>query len=164
VVSTKAIKGMNATVAELKGKVLPLIDAATEISKTSQAMMHDVAPKIKHITENLVSASDTLAETSKAARSAVAQFGDTITDVNTRTQRQVARVDGMFTAALTTTAEVAEAIGEGIRGPAQKIGSMLSQAKAVAEGLLSKIRTRAEATPFGRRKTPVDSVPEPPVY
>ncbi len=71
-ISAKAIKGMNATVAELKGKVLPLIDVATDISKTSRAMMQDAAPKVKHITENLVTASDTLAETSKAARTAVA--------------------------------------------------------------------------------------------
>ncbi len=70
----------------------------------------------------------------------------------------------MVTAALTTTAEVAEAIGNGIRGPAQKIAAVMSQAKAVAEGLLSKIRNRAETAPSGRQKTPVDTVPEPPLY
>jgi uncharacterized protein YoxC len=143
VTAAKAVKGMNATVEELKGKVLPLIDVATDISKTSQALLHDSAPKVKHITDNLVSASDTLAETSKAARSAVAQFDSTIADVNMRTQRQVARVDGMVTAALTTTAEVAEAIGNGIRVPAQKIAVMVSQAKALVEGLLAKIKSKA---------------------
>jgi uncharacterized protein YoxC len=154
VVAAKAIKGMNATVDQLKGKVLPLIDVATYISKTSQAMLQDAAPKVKHITDSLVSASDTLAETSKAARSAVAQFGDTISDVNTRTQRQVARVDGMVTAALTTTAEVAEAIGNGIRGPALKIASMVTQAKDMVEGLLAKVRAKAANTPFGSRQRP----------
>jgi hypothetical protein len=73
----------------------------------------------------------------------VAQFDSTIADVNMRTQRQVARVDGMVTAALTTTAEVAEAIGNGIRVPAQKIAVMVSQAKALVEGLLAKIKSKA---------------------
>jgi uncharacterized protein YoxC len=143
ITASKAIKGMNATVEELKGKVLPLIDSATEISKTSQALLNDSAPKVKHITDNLVTASDTLAETSKSARAVVAQFDATLTDVNLRTQRQVARVDGMVTAALTTTAEVAEAIGNGIRGPAQKIGAMLTQARFAVEGLLAKIKSMA---------------------
>jgi uncharacterized protein YoxC len=142
-VAVKAAQGLTATVEEMKGKVLPLIDSATEISKTSQALLHDSAPKVKHITDNLVIASDTLAETSKSARAVVAQFDTTLTDVNLRTQRQVARVDGMVTAALTTTAEVAEAIGNGIRGPVQKIGAVLSQARYAAEGLLAKIKSMA---------------------
>lgn len=145
-VASKAVKGMNATVDELKEKVLPLIDTATDISKTSQAMMQDAAPKVKHITDNLMNASDTLAETSKAARAAVAEFGTTIADVNMRTQRQVARVDNMVTATLETTAEVAEAISNGLRGPAQKIGAFASQAKEFAEGLLAKIRSMASGS------------------
>ena len=137
----KVVLDMTGTVEELKGKVLPLIDSATEISKTSQALLHESAPKVKHITDNLVTASDTLAETSKSARAVVAQFDTTLTDVNLRTQRQVARVDGMVTAALTTTAEVAEAIGNGIRVPAQKIAAFAGQAKTIVEGLLSRFRS-----------------------
>jgi len=143
VTASKAVKGLNTTVEELKGKVLPLIDVATDISKTSQAMLNDSAPKVKHITDNLVDASDTLAETSKAARAAVQQFDSTLADVNMRTQRQVARVDGMVTAALTTTAEVAEAVSNGIRVPVQKIAVMVTQAKVVAEGLIAKFKSMA---------------------
>jgi uncharacterized protein YoxC len=143
VTAAKAVKGMNATVEELKGKVLPLIDVATDISKTSQALLHDSAPKVKHITDNLVSASDTLAETSKAARSAVAQFDSTIADVNMRTQRQVARVDGMVTSTLTATIDAVETISRGLRIPTQKIAAAAGQAKLFAEGLFAKIRSAA---------------------
>ena len=71
VTAAKAIKGFNATTAELTGKVLPLIETMTDVSKTSQAMMRDAAPKVKHITDALVDVGDTLVETSKAARSAL---------------------------------------------------------------------------------------------
>jgi cytoskeletal protein RodZ len=143
ITAAKAIKGFTATSEELIGKVLPLIEAATDISKTGQSMMLDAAPKVKQITDALVDASDTLAETSKVARSAVQQFDNTITDVNMRTQRQVARVDGMVTTALTATVEAVETISRGIKVPTQKIVAFAGQAKLFAEGLLARIRSNA---------------------
>lgn len=151
VVAAKAIKGMNATVDELKGKVLPLIEVATDISVTSRGMLQDASPKVKHITDNLVAASDTLAETSKAARSAVAQFDSTFADVNQRAQRQVARVDNMVTATLETTAEVAEAISNGLRGPALKIAAFAATAKDFADGIMAKLKAKAAGSGFGDR-------------
>ena len=85
-------------------------------------------------------------ETSQVARSAIRQIDTTVADANLRAQRQVARVDGMVTAALTTTAEVVEAIGNGIRVPAQKIAVAVTQARYVAEGLLAKIRSMASGS------------------
>jgi uncharacterized protein YoxC len=150
VTTSKAIKGFNATTAELTGKVLPLIDVATQISKTGQALLNDTAPKVKRITDSLVDASDTLAETSKAARSAVQQFDTTIVDINVRTRQQVARVDGMVTSALTATVEAVETIARGLRIPTQKVVAAAAQAKAFAEGLLAKIRSAASARSTGR--------------
>ena len=141
--ASKAIKGMTARAEELAAKVLPLIDVATEMSKTGQALLNDTAPKVKHITDSLVDASDTLAETSKAARSAVQQFDTTIADINVRTRQQVARVDGMVTSALTASIEAVETISRGLRILTQKIVAAAGQAKAFAEGLLAKIRSAA---------------------
>lgn len=149
VTASKAVKGMSATVDELKEKVLPLIDVATEMSKTGQALLNDTAPKVKHITDTLVDASDTLAETSKAARSAVQQFDNTITDINMRTQRQVARVDGMVTSALTATVDAVETISRGLRIPTQKIVAAAGQAKLFAEGLLARVRSAVNARADG---------------
>jgi len=147
VITAKAVKGVMATVEEVKGKALPLIDTATEIGKTSQALLRDLSPKVKVVADNIVEASEN-------ARSAARQTYATVTDVNLRTQRQVERVDGMVTATLATTAEVAEAISQGIRVNVQKIAGMAAQARYGAEGLLSKIKAMAEGTPFGRRKDP----------
>jgi methyl-accepting chemotaxis protein len=134
--SVKAIKGLTDSVDELKQKALPLIDSATEISRSAQSLMTETAPKVRAIADNLL-------ETSDLVRGTAQHFEETLADANLRTQRQVARVDGMVTAALTATVEVVEIIGNGIRRPAQKIATMAGQAKGIAEGLLAKIRSFA---------------------
>jgi uncharacterized protein YoxC len=149
----KTIKELGATTAELKLKLVPLMDDIAGITRTSRVMLEDVAPKIKTISENLMKTSETLVETSRVAKSAVLQVEGTITDANRRTQRQVARVDGMVTAALTTTQEVADTISNGIRVPAMKIAAMLGQAKVAAEGLMEKVKGMG-APPFGSRRRP----------
>jgi hypothetical protein len=51
-------------------------------------------------------------------------------------------VDGMITAALTTTTEVVEAVANGLRVPAQKIAAMAGQAKLAFDGLLARFKAR----------------------
>jgi len=140
VASAKAIKTARQAADDLKDKVLPLIEVATGIGKSGQALLNDVTPQVKLISENL-------AETSKSARSAAQQIETTVTDANLRTQRQVARVDGMVTAALTTTTEVVEAVANGLRSPAQKIAAMASQAKLAFDGLLARFKARTAGSP-----------------
>ena len=151
VVTLKTIKELGATAAELKTKFLPLIDEVMEISKTGRVMLQESGPKIKVIADNLVKTSDTLVETSRVARGAMQQVEVTVSDANLRAQRQVARVDGMVSAALTTTAEVVETISHGIRVPAQKLAEIVTQAKFVGEGLLAKVKSIVDRTPFGSR-------------
>ena len=150
----KTIKELGETAQEVKIKVMPLLDEVMQISRTSRILLDDAAPKIKVISENLVKTSETLVETSKVARGAVERIDVTVTDANMRAQRQVARVDGMVSAALTTTAEVADTIVNGIRVPAQKIAVMVTQAKYVAEGLMEKVKSMGAKSPFGSRTRP----------
>jgi len=150
----KAIKEVSSTAEEVKLKLMPLMDEVLQISKTSRVLLEDAAPKVKIISDNLVKTTETLVETSKIARGTAQRIEVTVTDANLRTQRQVARVDGMVTAALTTTQEVADTIAHGIKVPAQKIAVMLTQAKVVAEGLLAKVKGMAAASPFGSRQSP----------
>jgi methyl-accepting chemotaxis protein len=143
--AVKAIEEFGEATQEFKAKLLPLLDEVTAFSKSGREMLQDSAPKVKMITDNMLKVSETLAETSKIARSAAAQIDTTLTDANLRTQRQVARVDSMITAALTTTTEVAEAVANGIRVPVQKAVAMAGQAKLLVEGLLSRFRARSAA-------------------
>jgi hypothetical protein len=144
----KAVKDMAAAAEELKQKVLPLIETTTAVAKSTQALLHDTTPKIRRITDNLVETSNVVLETTNVVRASVGQLDKTVTDANLRTQRQVARVDGMVTAALTTTAEVMETVERGIRVPAQKIAVIAIQTKYVLEGLLDKIKSMAAKSPF----------------
>ena len=134
--SVKAIKGLADTVDELKQKALPLIDSATEIGRSAQSLVTETAPKVRAIADNLL-------ETSDIVRGTAQHFEETLADANLRTQRQVARVDGMVTAALTATVEMVETIGNGIRGPARKIAALAGQAKRFAEGLLAGFKSYA---------------------
>jgi ABC-type transporter Mla subunit MlaD len=143
--SMGTIKTLAATVEELKDKALPLLAQATELTATAQAMVRDAAPKVKAITDNLVDASDSVRTTAE-------QFGQTMTDVNLRTQRQVARVDGMLTATLTATSELADTIAEGIRVPALKIAAMATQAKAAVEGLVGRAKSMGAGFMAGKRR------------
>jgi hypothetical protein len=134
--SHKAIQSMLATVDEMKAKLIPLISSSSRAVESAQAMMRETTPKIRTITDNLV-------ETSEVVRGTAQKLEKTVTDANLRTQRQVARIDGMVTAALVTTAEVVDTISQGIRGPAQKIALMATQAKVILEGVLTKVKVRA---------------------
>lgn len=154
VVASKAAKSATAVMDEFKVKLLPLIDAGTEISKSTRVILNDATPKVKIITENLVKTSETLVQTSRVAKSAVEKIDVTIGDANMRAQRQVARVDGMVSTALDTTSEIVESINHGIRVPAHKIATMATQAKFVVEGLLDKFKAMTAGMPFVGRKDP----------
>jgi len=145
----KTIKELGVAAQEFKGKILPLIDEATHVSKISRQLIEDAGPKVKTITENLARTSATLVDVSHTAKSAVQKIEMTVDDANQRAQRQVARVDGMVSSALTTTSEIVDSINHGIRVPAQKIAAAATQAKYFAEGLMAKIKTMAANSPFG---------------
>jgi hypothetical protein len=105
-------------------------------------LLDATAPKVKLIGDNLARASDMLVETSEVVRTSALRFEQTIADANYRTQRQVARVDGMVTAALTTTTEIVETIGNGIRVPTQKIMGIATQLRYGLEGLYAKVKSK----------------------
>jgi uncharacterized protein YoxC len=146
--ASKALTSMVETVDVLKQRSLPLIDAATSISRTTETLIRENSLKVRAIADNLVETSDTLVEASRSARVTIEQIGATVADANRRTQRQVARVDDMVSATLTATVEVTNTIINGVRVPAQKIATIASQAKNFAEAFFAKLKS---ATPFANR-------------
>lgn len=159
VVAVKAMKmakDLAATAEEFKTRMLPLLDVAAEVGRTSRDLLAETAPKLKVITTNFVDASETLKATSRTAKSVVEHCDATIADANLRAQKQVARVDGMVTATLNTTAEVVEAIGQGLKAPAQRIAAFAGQARSFAENFVAKVRARRAAA------EPMEEVEEPP--
>jgi methyl-accepting chemotaxis protein len=155
----KAVKGVTAVVSDLRDKAHPVIQEVAVISRHTREVLEDAKPKIKTITEHLAQTSATLSETAAVAKSTAQKVEATVTDANARTQRQVARVDGMVSAALNTTVEIAEAVNHGIRVPAQKIAQAAGQARFVAEGLIDRIRAMAANIPGVASRTPTRSTP-----
>jgi len=143
--SAATIKALSEAMEELRDRALPLMASVTELTARTNAMVQDASPKVKTITDNLL-------EASEVVRSSAQKIDETVDDVNLRTQRQVARVDGMVTATLAATAELAETIVEGIRVPAQKIALAATQAKAIVEGLVGRAKTMGAGFMAGRRR------------
>lgn len=157
VVAVKAMKiakELSATAEEFKRKMLPLLDVAADVGRTSRDLLTETAPKIKVITANFVETSETLKATSRTAKSVVESCDATIADANLRAQRQVARVDGMVTVALNTTAEVVEAIGSTLKVSAHRVSGAVAQARGFAESLIGKLRARRAAQPFEEEEEP----------
>lgn len=137
---------------EIKSKMYPLVEGITHISATAENMikkaegvLEEATPKIRIITDHLV-------ETSRTLRDSAEKVSQTVGDANAKTQRQVARVDGMVTAALNTGAEVVHAVEHGIKVPAQKIAVAATEARMVVEGILDKLKGMASGLPFMQRK------------
>jgi methyl-accepting chemotaxis protein len=112
---------------EFREKGMPVITATHEL-------IRDTAPKIKIITENLV-------ETSHVVRSKAQDLDMTITEVNAKTRAQVARVDGMVTAVLDTTSEIAESIQRGIKVPIREVSGLVNGLKAGLDVLIGRVKS-----------------------
>jgi hypothetical protein len=126
--AAKSRKRVLEIVEELREKVMPVISGANEL-------IRDTTPKVKIITENLV-------ETSHVVRSKAQDFDATMTDVNLKTRAQVARVDGMVTSVLNTTADIAETIQRGIRIPVREFSGLVNGLKAGLDVLVGRAKGR----------------------
>ena len=121
---------------EIRQKMLPIITGTHE-------MIRDNAPKVKIMTENFVEASHVI-------RSKVQEFDVTASDLNAKTRAQAARVDGMVTSVLNTTAEISESIQKGIKVPVREVTGVVNGLKAGLDVLVG--RTKG----FGSGRTPRD--------
>jgi hypothetical protein len=126
---------------EIRVKMMPIIAGTHE-------MIRDNAPKVKIITENFVEASHVI-------RAKAQEFDVTASDLNVKTRAQAARVDGMVTSVLNTTAEIAESIQRGIKVPVREVSGIVNGVKAGLEVLVG----RAKGFGSGRTSAPRDHDP-----
>jgi len=129
---------------ETKGKAMPLIASANEISVSAKAILKDLTPKIKIVSENIVETSHTVRQTVNKVNVTVQETADkaavTFADVNDRTAKQAARVDGMVASALAATADIGNTVYEGIRVPARKIAEITTQSKHLVDTLIDRAK------------------------
>jgi len=112
----KVRKRLLAIAEEARLKLLPVID-------TTHDVLHELHPKVKIITDNLV-------ETSHVVRAKANEFDNTITDVNQKTRAQAARVDEMVSTVLDTTAGIASTLQKGVSIPVREFSGLMHGLKA----------------------------------
>src|SRR5882762_5191550 len=81
--------------------------------ESTHEMVQDAWPKVKIITENLV-------ETSHVVRSKAREFDATASELNMKARVQAARVDGMVTSVLNTTAEISDTLQRAVKVPVRE--------------------------------------------
>jgi hypothetical protein len=123
---------------EIRSKMMPIIVGGEEL-------IRDTAPKVKVITENFVEASHVI-------RTKAHEFDVTASDLNAKTRAQAARVDGMVTSVLNTTAEISESIQRGIKIPVREVTGVVNGLKAGLDVLVG----RAKGFGSGRTSYPRD--------
>lgn len=111
---------------DLRVKVMPIITGTHEL-------IRDNSPKVKVIAENFV-------ETSHIIRSKAQEFDVTASDLNSKTRAQAARVDGMVTSVLNTTAEITDSIQRGIKVPVREVTGMVNGLKAGLDVLVGRAK------------------------
>jgi uncharacterized protein YoxC len=111
---------------QLHTKMMPILD-------TTQSVLHDSAPKVKIITENLV-------ETSHMVRSKAAEFDATASDLNSKARAQAARVDGMVTGVLNTTSEISQSLQRALKVPVREFTGLMNGFKAGVDVLVGRAK------------------------
>jgi hypothetical protein len=143
------LKDLKTSVDEAKVKALPLVSNMYDITLTTQAILTDMAPKLKIISENATEVSYTVRQTvdqlDHTLRQTVDKAAVTFDDANFRTQRQVARVDAMVASTLAATSEIGATIHQGIRVPIRALTEMMTQSRHLVDTLI----VRAKAVGVG---------------
>jgi methyl-accepting chemotaxis protein len=120
----KASKRLVAIAEEVKAKALPALDK-------TENLLHELHPKMRIITDNLV-------ETSHVVRAKAQEFDSTISDVNERARAQTARVDDIVTSVLDTTAGIASTVQKGISIPVREFNGLMNGLKAALDVLIGR--------------------------
>jgi hypothetical protein len=111
---------------EVREKLMPVVIGTQEI-------IRDAGPKLKIITENLV-------ETSHTVRRKAAEFDATASELNMKARVQAARVDGMVTSVLNTTADISETLQRAVKVPVREFAGLVNGFKAGVDVLVGRAK------------------------
>jgi hypothetical protein len=124
---------------EMRTKIGPLLT-------TTETVVRDAAPKVKIITENLV-------ETSHVVRAKARDFDATASELNIKARVQAARVDGMVTSVLNTTAEISDTLQRAVKAPVRELSGLVNGFKAGVDVLVGRAKGFGRDKPNGARDT-----------
>jgi hypothetical protein len=118
-------------------KVMAIVEQVHEATlptiKNVGELVRDTSPKVRVITDNLL-------ETSHVVRAKAVEFDVTLSDVNDRTRKQVAHVDGMVSSALQATADLAASVNRIIQIPVREVSGLVNGFKAGLDVLVGRVK------------------------
>jgi hypothetical protein len=94
---------------------------------------------------------DNLLDTSHLVRSKAQEFDVTANDANSRARAQIARVDGMVTSVLNTTAEITDSLQRAVKVPVREFNGLVNGFKAGLDVLVGRAKTFGHHTPDGMK-------------
>lgn len=109
---------------ELRQHALPAVVSARDL-------LHDISPKLKVASTNLL-------EASKSLRQQAEHVNATVEDLLIKTHAQAARVDGIVTASIDSAAQATEAVQHAFAVPVRQISAVVAGLKAGFEVLVRK--------------------------
>jgi methyl-accepting chemotaxis protein len=131
--AAKARKELLSIAQDLRAKALPVVEG-------TRSMLHEMQPKIRVVTENLV-------ETSHIVRAKAAEIDTTISDVNVRARAQSARVDEMVTSVLDATEGIASTLQKSVSVPVREFHGLMNGLKAGFDVLTGRRMAPHRLTP-----------------
>jgi uncharacterized protein YoxC len=111
------------------------------LDKTN-ALLHDLTPKVTSISADVEQISHTVREKVEHLAVTIEELNTTVREINGKTRVHVTRVDGMVAEALKTTEEVSNTVQQGIRIPVRQVAGLIA-------GLKAGMETLVERSPFG---------------
>jgi ABC-type lipoprotein release transport system permease subunit len=91
--------------------------------KSAHSLIDDISPKLKHVTSNMVEASDMM-------RSQTQHISVSLSDMVERTHQQAARVDNIVSSTLNGIGHATAAVQEGISAPLRHLSGVLDGLRA----------------------------------
>ena len=145
--AVKLMKKVDHITEQVESKAMPIL------TKTS-TVIDDLQPKIRVVTDNVQQMTYTVRAKVDEISATVDKINQTVQDVNTRTQKHVARVDGMVGEALDSTHEISRTVQHSIKTPVRQMAGVVA-------GLRVGLNTLVARSPFLRSKQPVGAPSQP---
>jgi hypothetical protein len=124
-------------VVKTKREVMKIVETLHEATlptiKNVGELVRDTSPKVRVITDNLL-------ETSHVVRAKAQEFDTTLTDVNDRTRKQVAQVDGMVSSTLQATSDLVASVHRIIQIPVREAAGLMNGLKAGLDVLVGRVK------------------------
>lgn len=160
----KALKAVTAYAAELKPKVMPIIEKTNDIMGTVRTTAAELSPKITEITgkvNDITGKAGVVAghatEISAMVKDKVADFGptvekiketintanETVLDATQKTHEQVLKLNQMVTESIEATVKAGQSLRHTVTAPGRSIAGAVSGAKAAVTNFFASKKTAA---------------------